>query len=184
MASSCQLNKTHLAPVSRLRFRGGSPKYLSHSFYLYCRSGSPGLVVGLSLHIDRSSHRSRFEIECRVTTRQMLRFAQADPRLVETLFAERGCWETVVGVSSVYEWDKLDTPQSWTFGCYQSALPKFNAPNLRCLHIVNRFWWTNLLPLYVISTSRQLSPDRALYFSNIPASGDYRSVCICTTVWQ
>ncbi|KAG1752253.1 hypothetical protein EDB19DRAFT_1673024, partial [Suillus lakei] len=90
------------------------------------RSGSRPLT----LLIERSYSRSGFEIERFITTKRMLRSAQADPQLIEILFAERSRWETVDDVSNIYEWrDKFDTPLLRTLECHQSTLPKFNAPN-------------------------------------------------------
>lgn len=63
-----------------------------------------------------------------------------DCRLLEILLPARGRWETVVITSpAIYDWcDNVDTPRLRILKCFLREFRRFNAPNLRYLHIFNR----------------------------------------------
>ncbi|KAG0703583.1 hypothetical protein DFH29DRAFT_916160 [Suillus ampliporus] len=86
----------------------------------------------------------------------MLLPSPADSRLLETLYFERMRWETVVCVSQ-RDWPglKFDTPQLRTLECTRSDVIKFNAPNLRRLHIVNQ-WLPDISPIPTCKNIRHL----------------------------
>ncbi|KAG0694796.1 hypothetical protein DFH29DRAFT_838210 [Suillus ampliporus] len=65
-------------------------------------------------------------------------FSQADHRLLEILFAEKGRWETVVGASRIFDdGDILVTPQLKTLECSWSDVRRFHAPDLCRLRIID-----------------------------------------------
>lgn len=91
----------------------------------------------LTLRVDRtmlSRHRSKSE---RNVAYGYCPLSQADYRLLEILQSESRRWETVVGSLCSDKWpsSKLDTPQLKTLEFDWSGLNRFNAPNLRWLHI-------------------------------------------------
>ncbi|KAG1810880.1 uncharacterized protein BJ212DRAFT_572880 [Suillus subaureus] len=86
------------------------------------------------------------------------KLSQADFRLLEILQSESRRWETVVGVLLENEWPtfKLDTPQLRTLECSWLGLHKFNASNLRRLHILSESGGITTSPIPTYKNLRHL----------------------------